>query len=214
MQTPAWSHIMNARSAWPRPSRFWLAVLLCALILSIGGASAGKFADRIVRVTDPKAPRSLPEEGPVSVRWNDPATFSELRGSHNRSEAERGDWVADIARYLRERAERALPDDERLDITITDIRRAGNYEPWRGLEFRDMRIMRELYWPRIAIEIKRTRADGTVIAEGAQVLSDPAYLGSASAYGEGDPLRYEKNMIDRWVRRELGRHDANAAPKP
>ncbi len=205
---------MNARLVLPRPSRFWSAALLCALILSVGSAAAGKLSDRIVRVTDPRAPRNLPEEGPVSVRWNDPAKFSEVRGSHNRNEAERGDWVMDIARYLRDRAERKLPADERLDITITDIRRAGNYEPWRGIEFRDIRVMRELYWPRIAIEIKHTRADGTIIAEGAQVLSDPAYLSSASTFGEGDPLRYEKNMIDRWVRRELVRTDVSAAPKP
>jgi Protein of unknown function (DUF3016) len=205
---------MNTRTASPRPYHLRSATLLCALLLMIGDVSAGKFADRIVRITDPKAPRSLAEEGPVSVRWNDPANFSELRGSHNRNEAERGHWVADLARYLRDRAERALPPGEHLDITITDIRRAGNYEPWHGFEYRDVRIMRELYWPRIAIDIKHTRADGTIVAEGAQVLSDPSYLGSGSMRNEGDPLRYEKAMIDRWVRRELGHHDISAAPQP
>lgn len=164
---------------------------------------AGKFADRITRVTDPNAPRSLPDAGPVSVRWDDPAKFSELRGSLNRYEAERGDWVADIARYLRKQAERRLADGERLEVAIVDIRRAGNYEPWLGFDYRDVRIMRDLYWPKIDIAVKRIGADGAVVNERAYTLSDPAYLGSATRIGEGDPLRYEKAMIDRWVRREM-----------
>lgn len=187
------------------------AILSCAIAVSVvvsmgvsaTPAFAGKFADRIVRVTDPNAPRSLPEQGPVSVRWDDPAKFSELRGSHNRYEAERGDWVTDIATYLRKQAERKLPAGERLEVAIVDIRRAGNYEPWHGFEYRDVRIMRELYWPKIEIAVKRIGADGAVADERAYTLSDPAYLGSATRANEGDPLRYEKAMIDRWVRREL-----------
>lgn len=34
------------------------------------------------------APRALPESGPVGVHWNDPATFTELRHSRNRWDAE------------------------------------------------------------------------------------------------------------------------------
>jgi hypothetical protein len=192
--------------------------LVCAGLTGLGlvwaePAQAGKWSDRIVRVTDPKAPRNLPEQGPVSVQWSDPAKFSEIRGSANRNEAERGDWVTDIATYLRERAERRLPGDERLEVTITDIRRAGNFEPWRGVQYQDVRILRDLYWPRIAIDFKRTRADGSVVAEGQRVLSDPAYLSNASVIGEGDPLRYEKALIERWLRREL-RQDALSANAP
>ncbi len=203
---------MPARSRSIRTPRRWGIGLIAAtfalsiaasFVFSAAPAFAGKFADRIVRVTDPNAPRQLPEQGPVSVRWDDPAKFSELRGSHNRYEAERGDWVADIARYLRKQAERKLADGERLEVAIVDIRRAGNYEPWLGFDYRDVRIMRELYWPKIDIAVKRIGADGAVVDERAYILSDPAYLGSATRIGEGDPLRYEKAMIDRWVRREL-----------
>jgi len=194
---PARAHPFRTPSAWAT------ALVAIAIAVSATPAFAGKFADRIVRVTDPNAPRSLPEEGPVSVRWDDPAKFSELRGSQNRHEAARGDWVTDIARYLRKQAERALPEGERLDVAIVDIRRAGNYEPWHGFEYRDVRIMRELYWPQIEIAVKRTGADDSVVVERAYTLSDPSYLGSAMRASEGDPLRYEKAMIDRWVRREL-----------
>ena len=53
-------------------------------------------------VTDPSRPRALPADGPVSVEWTDPAEFSELRFSQNRWEAQQGDWVTQLARYLQQ----------------------------------------------------------------------------------------------------------------
>lgn len=199
-RSPRRRSIVSIAAGWTRSVGIAMSLFVA---LTAAPAYAGKFADRIVRVTDPNAPRSLPDAGPVSVRWDDPAKFSELRGSQNRYEAERGDWVADIARYLRKQVERKLPEGERLEVAIVDIRRAGNYEPWHGFEYRDVRIMRELYWPQIELAVKRTAADGSVVSDRSYMLSDPAYLGSATRASEGDPLRYEKALIDRWVRREL-----------
>lgn len=174
-----------------------LLMLLLAVSL-VGTAAAKKLAD----VTDPDVPRSLPDDGRVSVHWEDPAQFSEIRGSGNRSEAKRGDWVMKLATHLRTRAEKVLPPGERLDVVITDIRRAGNYEPWRGINFDTTRFMREIYWPRIALTFKRIGADGQAIEQGERTLSDASYLSSASG-SDSDPLRYEKRMIDRWLQKEL-----------
>src|SRR3546814_5481788 len=108
-----------------------------ACMLATGVAWAGP-SD----VTDPEAPRSLPADGPVDVRWTDPAQFTEIRRSGNRREARRGDWVHDLAEYLRKRASDRLPDGQRLEVTITDIARAGNYEPWHGINADSIRFMR------------------------------------------------------------------------
>ncbi|MEO6264662.1 MAG: DUF3016 domain-containing protein [Luteimonas sp.] len=172
--------------------------------LLLAGFLAGTAQARVVHVTDAGAPRSLPAQGPVSVRWEDPAQFSELRYSHNRWEASRGDWVMQLATWLRTRAERRLPPGERLDIDITDIQRAGNYEPWLGIQFDSVRILRDLYPPRIRLTVQRLDANGRVVAEGERRLSDPGFLMNDSNFGRDDPLRFEKRMIDRWLVRELG----------
>src|SRR3546814_16887655 len=83
-------------------------------------------------VTDPEAPRSLPADGPVDVRWTDPAQFTEIRRSGNRREARRGDWVHDLAEYLRKRAAHRLPDGPRPQATVTDITTASHSPPVRG----------------------------------------------------------------------------------
>jgi len=149
------------------------------------------------------APRALPDAGPVSVRWNDPATFAELRHSHDRQEAARGGWLDALARYLRTRAETRLAPGERLDLTIVDIDRAGEYEPWHGIELHDTRIVRDIYPPRMTVQFRHVGADGRVLAEGERKLSDPGFLTGAMPIDGNDPLRFEKRMIDSWLRREL-----------
>ena len=171
-----------------------------ALALTMAGCASSGNKDMLA--TD--APRALPEAGPVSVAWADPASFSELRFSRNRYETARGTWLTDLARYLRKGAEAKLPAGERLELTIVDVDRAGDYEPWRGMQLQDTRIVRDIYPPRMTVQYKRYDASGLVVAEGKRKLSDPAFLLGASPINGSDPLRYEKRMIDSWLRREDG----------
>jgi len=170
------------------------AALLLALATAPALAARGD-------VTDPDRPRALPGDA-VSVSWTDPSQFSELRFSGNRWEAARGDWVTDLAEYLQERAAKRLPDGQRMEVTITDIQRAGRYEPWLGYRYDSVRIMRDHYPPRMTLSFRITDAAGQVVTEGERKLADTSYLYSVSSTNT-DPLRYEKRLIDDWLRREL-----------
>ena len=153
-------------------------------------------------VTDPDRPRALPDEGPVAVEWTDPAGFSEIRLSHNRWESERGDWVTELASYLRKRAAARLPDGQRMDVVITDIERAGDFEPGRSLNSDHIRVMRDIYPPRMTLQVRITDASGQVVSEGEHKLVDHSYMMNSRPM-ETDPLQYEKRMIDNWLRKEL-----------
>lgn len=175
-----------------------LAIALLAGALVAGGASA---APRTV--TDADAPRALQADGPVSVKWEDPAKFTEIRQSTNRFEAERGDWVQQLARYLQTTAAKPLQPGQTLDVTLVDIKRAGDYEPWHGPRGRDIRIMRDIYPPRITLQYTLKDASGRIVSEGDARLSDTGYLHNLGLKSDSDPLRYEKRLIDDWVKRQL-----------
>ena len=96
-----------------------------------------------------------------------------------------------------------LPAGERLQLTIVDIDRAGDYEPWRHPGQQDIRIIRDIYPPRMTVAFKRFDAGGALLAEGERRITDPAFLINAAPFNDTDPLRYEKRMIDSWLRREL-----------
>lgn len=171
--------------------------LLLAAVLSATPALAARNT-----VTDPSRPRSLPAEGAVSVDWTDPAKFSDLSYSNNRWEAQQGDWVTTLARHLQDEAAHRLPAGQAMAVTITDIQRAGRYEPWAGINYSHVRVMRDVYPPRMTLQVRITGADGQVLAEGERKLSDMSYLQNSTPT-DTDNLRYEKRMIDDWLRREL-----------
>jgi hypothetical protein len=179
--------------------RLPLAPLLLASTLALCACATTHSTDMLAA----DAARALPDDGRVAVAWADPAGFTEIRNSNNRFDAARGNWLTDLAQYLRKRSEAVLPAGERLQLTIVDIDRAGDYEPWRGLALQDTRIVRDLYPPRMTVQFQLFDASGKLLEEGERKLSDPAFLLGSSPINDSDPLRYEKRMIDSWVRREF-----------
>lgn len=181
-------------------SRSARLLLLVVVLLATATATA-----RSRNVTDPEAPRSLPAEGPVQVQWTDPSDFSDLKFSGNRWRAAQGSWVEDLAQHMRDSAEKRLPAGERLEVTITDLHRAGRYEPWRGLQMQDVRFVRDHYPPSMALDFRHYGADGQLIAEGSRELRDMGFLMGGGNGANRDNLYYEKRMIDGWLRDELRR---------
>lgn len=173
------------------------ALVLVALLVS--GTATAERSD----VTDPSLPRSLPADGKVEVQWTDPAQFSEVRLSVNSYEAKQGDWVQELAQHLRESAEEALPAGQKLDVTITDIDLAGEYAPGASGGAHDVRVMRDVYPPRMTFTFKRTAADGSVIDEGERKLANMSYLDGPAPLGSNEPLRYNKQLIDQWINKEV-----------
>lgn len=174
-------------------------VSLLALALALAGCASSSSN----HLLSPDAPRSLPDDGPVHVSWGDPSQFSEITSSGNRHAAAQGDWLIQLATYLRTQAGKQLPDGHRLELTIVDIKRAGQYEPWQGIERQDVRIIRDIYPPRMTVKFRQLDANGQVIKEGERTLTDPAFLTGSAPLSDSDPLRYEKRMIDNWVKREF-----------
>lgn len=141
--------------------------------------------------------------GAISVSWSDPAQFSGTRMGERETAAQREAWLSELGRHLAEKAATVLPRDEKLEVEITDVQRAGSFEPWRGPQADNVRIVRDVYPPRITLEFKRLAADGSVLKEGRRELRDPSFLMRPKRY-PSDPLAYEKQLLDDWVRTTFG----------
>jgi hypothetical protein len=141
----------------------------------------------------------------IQVTWTNPADFSEAKESYGTGlgRDSPNDWLGELAKHLRYRAERVLPSGENLQVTFTNVQRAGTYEPWRGPRWYDVRIIKDIYPPRIDLKFAVTDASGNVVREGTRELSDPSFL-QRGILNETDPLRFEKRMLDDWLRTEFG----------
>ncbi|MEO7325092.1 MAG: DUF3016 domain-containing protein [Dokdonella sp.] len=139
---------------------------------------------------------------PVKVDWTDPSAFAEVRQNacHNRVKPE--EWLTALARHVQRRAGKVIAAGQHLDVTLTDIRRAGACEPWRGPRWDDVRVVKDIYSPRIDLRYTLTTADGKLVRSGEATLRDLGFLNRATA-SDDDPLRFEKRMLDDWLRREF-----------
>ncbi len=139
----------------------------------------------------------------VNVRYKDPQHFTEAKRSFGMHLIDADDYLKPLKDYIVQRASRILAPGQRLDVEVTDVDRAGEYEPWRGPRFDDVRIVKDIYPPRIDLDFTLYGADGKVLRQGHRKLRDLSFL-SHNFAADQDSLRYEKSLIDLWLRKGAG----------
>jgi hypothetical protein len=138
----------------------------------------------------------------VSVTFLQPERFADVKDSVFGSERGVADLLGDLDRYLRAAGDRYLPAGLSLEIRVVNVDLAGEFEPWRGPQFDRVRIMRDIYPPRIDLEFRLTDTRGIVVKEGRRELRDQLYL-TGAAHQDSDRLRYDKQLLGNWLREEF-----------
>jgi hypothetical protein len=137
----------------------------------------------------------------VEVVFDHPEKFTDIKDSYMDTEKGRESVLATLKDYLVEEAQSVLPADQSLVVTFTDIDLAGDYEPWRT-NARDVRIIKDIYPPRMDFSYKVTDASGKVVKEGVERLRDLGFM-SRMTINRRDQFSYEKDMLNDWVRSTL-----------
>ena len=97
----------------------------------------------------------------------------------------------------------SLPPGQDLRIEVLDIDLAGRAIP-SARAGRDIRVLRgQADWPHIQLRYALEQ-NGQVVKSGEAELADMDYLNHVSRYFDGEPLRYEKQMIDDWFEKTIG----------
>lgn len=138
----------------------------------------------------------------VSVVFVEPERFTDIKASAARSERGSAQILAEIAQFLEETGGAEIPAGFTLEIRLTDIDLAGEFEPVRGPQFERTRLMRDVYWPRFDLGFRLKDALGRVVKDGSRTLRDLNYL-TRSLRVSADRLRYEKALLRDWLRQEF-----------
>lgn len=140
----------------------------------------------------------------AEVNFFEPSKFTDVRDSYM-GDYERTTYLDSIRDHLLQQAKYYVPDGHRLTVTFTDIDMAGDFEPWRGPRFDEIRIVKDIYPPRINLAFRLTDAEGNVVKEGKRELRDLAFLMKITMSFRDDPVRHEKALLDDWLRAEFPR---------
>lgn len=144
----------------------------------------------------------------VAALWSAPAgagikvTFDE--STRSADEQYRGVSVRkDLKAYL-ERLGARLDRGVDVSINVLHIDLAGWDPSTRGSPY-GLRVFTPATWPKIRLRYVLTK-NRKPIASGEDFVADHFYMALPSVTSSGDPLRYEKNMLNDWFRMRFASH--------
>jgi hypothetical protein len=143
-----------------------------------------------------------PPTAQIDVSFVSPENFTDFKDSSMNTDKGREYLTSEFTKHIKKVAREYLAANTRLEIKFNDINLAGEYEPQRGPNFNDVRIMKQIYPPRAVLEFRLLGADGKVIAEGSRRLIDMNFQSNSTPF-DNDPLRYDKAMLTDWLRSEF-----------
>ncbi len=147
-------------------------------------------------------PAPAADNGPVTVVFVQPETFTDVRDRQFASPPDRNPNLSGLQRYLETRGKRYLAGGQHLKIEFTDIDLAGDHRAQTNFELADVRLVTSLYPPRLEFNYSLTDASGATLKSGTVKLRDLAFDSSSTGTASG-PLRYEQRMLDKWLRQEI-----------
>lgn len=134
--------------------------------------------------------------GVVQVKFVEPAKFADVRGLHQRVD---DDLLKILETHFQTAAAKHVPEGQTLTIEVLDVDLAGEFRP-RFSAGPDVRVV-GLGADAPSIKFRYSLSGAGGAASLAEVrLSDLGYQFRSSFYANGEALRYEKRMIDDWVR--------------
>jgi hypothetical protein len=152
------------------------------------------FAARAADVPDP-APR-------VDVVFDHPEKFTDVKDANFPTDRGRDAILSRIRDFLVREATRYLPAGDDLTITFTDIDLAGDFEPWHGPQWDDVRVVKDVYPPAFKFTYSVTDSSGKILKQGSENIRDLNFQ-SRLVLDTSDTLRYEKDILKDWVRANL-----------
>ena len=140
----------------------------------------------------------------AEVLFFEPQKFTDVRDSYM-GDSDRTTYLEQIRDHLLQQAKYYVPEGHTLRVTFTDIDMAGDFEPWRGARWDDVRIVKDIYPPSMKLAFQVIDAEGKVVKEGKRELRDLAFMMKISMTFRDDPVRHEKALVDDWLRSEFPR---------
>ena len=140
----------------------------------------------------------------AEVSFTDPEKFTDAADGQRGSSFGLESNLEELKTHLMDRANLHVPEGQKLVVTITDVDLAGEIEPWRSPQMQDVRIIKEIYTPKIDLSYKLLDASGAVVKEGTRQLRDLTFTMNINP-NRNDRRVYEKALLDDWLRSEFGR---------
>nr|WP_283103785.1 DUF3016 domain-containing protein [Shewanella gelidii] len=158
-----------------------------------GATFAGEQAD--------KQKNPMTEHGLVTIEWQAPESYRDIEASSGKQERYEQRVFETLTKSLDKEASKFMQEHQKLYLVVTDVDLAGDVRPTFGATTNDIRVVKDIYPPRMTFSYQVVDNDQVVIA-GNEKLSDLGFT-SASRRNQNEPLRYEIKMLNDWLNKSL-----------
>lgn len=147
----------------------------------------------------PKAAKPAPK---AEVVFDHPEKFTDVKDDYFPTDKGRDAILEQIRSCIAFQAGYLIPDGYLLRMTFTDIDLAGDFEPWHGPQWTSVRIVKSIYPPAFKFSWAVTDPSGKVVREGKEDMRVLEFEMTMTLDLQ-DPLRYEKAILEGWMRDNL-----------
>lgn len=150
---------------------------------------------------DEPQPDPVTKSGIVKIEWQSPEKYRDVQAANENRMKYRQRVFDDLTKSLDKDASRLLKKGETLELVVTDLDLAGDVLPTFGASVSDMRVVKDIYPPRITFSYRVLDGE-QVIMVGSEKLRDVGFM-DRSNVNSHDSLRFEKEMLKDWLRKTV-----------
>ena len=139
--------------------------------------------------------------GVAKVSWQEPEKFTDIRPSNETRAGFQERVFKDFDQFFADLAKK-LPDGYQLDVTVTDLDLAGDVNGLYSKMGRDIRVIKEIYWPRMSFSYTLKNSQNELVASGKEQLKDMSFMSRASLASGRTSFDYEEKMLEDWFKKQ------------
>lgn len=142
-------------------------------------------------------------ESAIKVEWLQPEKYTDVRPS-NESKAMYRKHVIESFNKLWNKLGEKLPAGYKLALTIKDVDLAGDVNPLYRVDNRDIRVIKDMYFPKFTLDYQLTDSAGAVVvAEKDVKIKDMNFMSSTGLRFSSQEFGHEKNMLEKWFAKTI-----------
>jgi len=162
---------------------------------------AGVLTSTAVIAADETIENPVTEQGLVKIEWQDPKSFRDVKAVGDIQSRYEKRTFETLTKNLNKEASKTLKSEQKLEMLVTDLDLAGDVRPTFGATMNDIRLIEELYPPRITFSYKLLEGDKVIMA-GDEKLTDMGFMQRVGRASD-KPMRYESKMLSDWLKKTV-----------
>lgn len=152
------------------------------------------YADEVAKPTSAESATN------VKITWQDMEKFTDIRPTSSTRASFRRHIQTSFDKIW-QRLAKDMPAGYQLQLVIKDMDLAGDVNPLFRVDNQDVRVIKEIYFPRITLDYQLLNSEQQVVLAAKDVkIKDMNFMTNLRLRNANQSFGYETSMLERWYK--------------